>query len=176
MTEEAGQAINCAKSGGGVSVAGTGHRPQRLGISYSAEHRRLLTDFVRPHLCDLAPDLVISGVALGFDQALAEAAVCLGVPFWAAVPFVGHESRWPAEARKAYTSLLDKAERVIVVSSGLYSPSKFVVRDQFMIRCANQVVAMYDGAPSGGTFVTTQFAKSLLVPIKNLFEYWAPPV
>jgi hypothetical protein len=36
-------------------------------------------------------------MARGWDLALAKAAVELGLPLFAAIPFVGQESRWPAE-------------------------------------------------------------------------------
>jgi hypothetical protein len=70
----------------GVVLAGTGHRPQRLGAPWPAsrdELERLAEDALRA----LRPSRVVSGVALGWDLALAAAAQRVGVPVTAAVPF-----------------------------------------------------------------------------------------
>ena len=41
------------------------------------------------------PDAVISGMALGWDQAVARATADLGIPWVAAITFEGQESKWP---------------------------------------------------------------------------------
>jgi uncharacterized phage-like protein YoqJ len=110
-------------------VAGTDHRPQKLGGFSPAVDTRL-RDLARSWLSEHRPDEVVSGMALGWDMALAEAVLELGLPLSAAVPFVGQESKWPAPSQKRYRDILARATRVEIVSSGLYSPRLMMVRNE----------------------------------------------
>ena len=56
----------------------------------------------------LNPSEVISGMALGWDMALAQAAINLGIPFIAAVPFIGQENMWIKKTQEYYKELLSK--------------------------------------------------------------------
>jgi hypothetical protein len=68
----------------GLIVAGTGHRPDKLG-GYSDDAFNLLVKIAKHWLEMNKPTRVISGMALGWDQALATAAVEVDIPFVAAV-------------------------------------------------------------------------------------------
>lgn len=97
----------------------TGHRPQRLGLTYSERDRRLLARFALTTLgtcCDLDATL-LTGMALGWDQACAEAAQSLDMPYIAAVPFEGQESTWPEEAQRRYRQLIDSAALVVTIGT-----------------------------------------------------------
>jgi uncharacterized phage-like protein YoqJ len=92
-------------------IAGTGHRPPRLGLSYSRSDLDKLTRFfIINHLqsrddYDNGDLSIISGMALGWDQALAAAAIALDVPFIGAIPFEGQEGKWPKSAQDVYRSI-----------------------------------------------------------------------
>jgi hypothetical protein len=77
----------------------TGHRPEKLG-GYSDEARHRLEQFAVTYLRYYAPDLFISGMAQGWDQACAYACTVLSIPWTAAIPFAGQESMWPDAAQK----------------------------------------------------------------------------
>ena len=77
----------------GRTIAGTGHRPQKLG-GFGETANSTLRRFARAWLEILAPERGISGMALGWDQALAAAAVDLAIPFVAAVPFASQAVKW----------------------------------------------------------------------------------
>ncbi|KAA0573470.1 hypothetical protein [Azospirillum sp. Sh1] len=71
-------------------LAVTGHRPEKLGGHSPALRRKLavfasfrLRHFIQTHG---RPDKIISGMALGWDQAMAIAAIAAGIPLVAAVP------------------------------------------------------------------------------------------
>src|SRR6478609_5888932 len=96
-------------------IAGTGHRPDKLG-GYENRTRLALGGLATEYLAQKRPDLVISGMALGWDQALAGAAVALEIPFLAIIPFEGQERKWPEDARARYKRLLAAATEVIVTS------------------------------------------------------------
>jgi hypothetical protein len=74
----------------------------------------------------------LSGMALGWDLAVAKACTILGVPFLAAVPFAGQENIWPRESKELYHELLAQASEVVIVSSGGYARWKFIARDHYM--------------------------------------------
>jgi uncharacterized phage-like protein YoqJ len=155
-------------------VAFTGHRPDKLG-----GYRR--TNFVKASLVVRLKerlqqiraehsDLVcISGMALGFDQWAAQACVDLGIPFEAAIPFVGQESRWPADAQADYNVLLAKAARAHVVCGGLYAPEKMQRRNEWMVLHCKHLIAAWNGS-SGGTANCVGYAKSIGRSWENLIK------
>lgn len=159
------------------TVAGTGHRPPRLGLGYDPESNRLLTRFATQALAAFAfaEDVteVISGGAQGWDQAIAHAAVKLGIPLTVAVPFEGQESKWPPAGQERYRAILSRASKVVVVSPGGYSNKKFKVRDEWMVDHANLVLALLDGKPeSSGTRITVDYARQKGVPVVNAWPDW----
>lgn len=153
-------------------LAGTGHRPPRLGLDYSKDSRKWLINFVLPHLKELCPAKVISGGAQGFDQALAGAAYLLDIPFIVAVPFKGQEKKWPAPAQDSYRKMCSLAEEVVVVCEGGYANSKFIERDKWMVDHADKVVALYDGQGKSGTGATVEYAIKQEKEIFNLWDSW----
>lgn len=91
-------------------VAGTGHRPNKLG-GYSKEAFKKLVDIAEKALRQVKVTEVISGMALGWDMALAQASINLNIPFIAAVPFKGQEIKWNKEIQIYYQELLEKAKK-----------------------------------------------------------------
>jgi uncharacterized phage-like protein YoqJ len=159
------------------TVAATGHRPPRLGLGYDPESNRLLTSFAEGELATLAftkgVSHVISGMAQGWDQAVAHAAVNLGLALICAVPFDGQESRWPPAGRERYRAILRRASEVRVISPGGYSGTKFVVRDRYMVDHADLVLALLDSKPeSSGTLITVDYALRKGVPVLNGWSDW----
>jgi uncharacterized phage-like protein YoqJ len=150
-------------------IGGTGHRPTKLGGYGQNEFNKLVyiaLDFLKKE----RPNKVISGMALGWDQALAQAAITIEIPLVAAIPFVGQESRWWKESIKRYEYLLSKAESTNISSPG-YSPESFQIRNEWMVDNSDTMLAMWDGS-KGGTYNCIQYAKSKKVPIINLWEEW----
>jgi predicted Rossmann fold nucleotide-binding protein DprA/Smf involved in DNA uptake len=155
-------------------LAGTGHRPPRLGLDYSPASNERLTRFLRQWLAARpAPPYVVSGMAQGFDQALAHAAVLLNIPLVAAVPFPQQESKWPAPARARYDAIMARAARVVGVCADGYSPAKFIARDHWMVAAAAEVVSLWDGRPGGGTTQTVSHALTMERPVHDLWPAWA---
>ena len=99
-------------------------------------------------------------MALGFDTYLAQISYKLGIPFIAAIPFIGQESIWPYPSKELYKDLLSKAFEVVVVSEGGYSPQKMQVRNEFMVNRSDKVLACWDGS-NGGTGNCVKYAESI---------------
>lgn len=150
------------------TYAATGHRPDKLGGYYDLTAAERLARIAGEFLAACQPDRVISGMAQGWDTAVATAAVRLGLPFTAAVPFVGQELMWPLTARKRYANLLECADEVVIVSPGAFSNAKMQTRNEWMVNRADLVVAMWDGS-RGGTANCLDYAGARGVPVVNLF-------
>ena len=146
-------------------IAGTGHRPNKLGGYTDYAWQRLLLTAERA-IELLEPTTVISGMALGWDQALAMKAHEMGIPFIAAVPFVGQESVWPAQSKQRYYDLLSNAEDVVTVCSGGYSALSMQRRNEWMVDNCDGVLALWDGS-SGGTGNCVNYVKHVKRPMKN---------
>jgi uncharacterized phage-like protein YoqJ len=132
-------------------VAGTGHRPNKLG-GYNNESFLKLVNIAENALKQMSVTEVISGMALGWDMALAQAAINLNIPFIAAVPFKGYEFMWQEKSKKYYYKLLTKAKRVEYICDDGYSPEKMQIRNEWMVNNCDVVLSMYNGDKSGGTY------------------------
>jgi len=142
-------------------VAGTGHRfidfPERAVVSSIASE-----------LCMMGVRKVISGMALGWDMALAEASVSIGVPFVAAVPFPAQAERWPNDQQARWASLLRQAAEVVYILP-YTAVSAYERRNRWMIDRADRVLAYWDGSLNGGTSNGVRYADKKRVPITNLW-------
>lgn len=146
-------------------VAVTGHRPDKLG-GYDQNAMDWLVAVAYKSLRLLKPDAVITGMALGWDTAVAEAAVGLRIPFIAAVPFKGQERLWPEPSQDRYRALLDQAQTVVYVSPPGYAPFKMQARNRWMVDKADTVLALWDGS-NGGTGNAVRYALRQQKPLVN---------
>ena len=150
-------------------IAGTGHRPNKLG-GYSDVAFDALCEIIHAWL-DENPrvEKIISGMALGWDMALADTAVVRGIPLVAAAPFVGQERMWPDKSKRIYQELLSGASEVVVVSEGEYAPWKMQVRNKWMVDNCDTVLAIWNGT-DGGTANCVRYAQAANKPIVNLWD------
>ena len=160
------------------TFAGTGHRPPKLG-GYGSEAVERLNKFAFEVLYDEKrhdPEIrIISGLALGWDQALAKAAIDLGIHLTVAIPFEGQERMWPAKSQNHYREMRAAATTEYVVSPGGYTPWKMQARNQWMVNHSDVMFALWDGTKSGGTYNCVRYARDTAnpaVPINNLWERW----
>ena len=151
--------------------AATGHRPNRLG-GYGEANLDKLYRFALVSIRPLPVGRMISGMALGWDQAVAKACVHYGIPWTAAIPFEGQDSKWPAYARDAYLDLLAKAAEVVYVGTPGYSPAKMETRNRWMVDHATHVLALWSGS-AGGTANCIAYAKRMGKVIVPLWEKWS---
>jgi len=156
-------------------IAGTGHRPDKIRIgpldAYHPAVANRLAALARAAVGRLAPSLVISGIAQGWDTALAQAALDLRIPFDAHVPFIGQESRWPPAAQRRYHALLGSARRVVITSPGGYSAVKMHIRNVRMVDDSDVLLALWDGS-RGGTFNCVDYAVGAGRRIEYLWRHW----
>lgn len=147
------------------TISFTGHRPNKLpdpktGYDLSNPLYQWLTDQIIDLLKTIKPSTIISGMALGIDSLAAQIAIDLDIPFIAAIPFKGQESKWPSASQKRYHMLLKAASKVVVVSEGAYSAEKMQIRNVWMVDNSDGVIAIWDGT-AGGTANCVQYAESI---------------
>lgn len=148
----------------------TGHRPQILG-GFTVEVMDRLDLLAYHVLCYMAPARVVTGMALGWDQAIANAAAGFGIPFDAIVPFEGQEALWPVQSQKKYLKLLDKASSVKVVSQS-YSSEAMKARNRMIVEISDGLVALWGGSPASGTGHCCNYALSVGKPVINVWPLW----
>lgn len=120
-----------------------------------------------------APALtVLTGMALGWDQAVARACVFWNVPFVAVVPFTGQESRWPLSSQRAYRSLISSACRVVVVSEGGFSADKMMKRNRWMVDNSDRLLALLGRWETGGTWNCVKYANKVGRECRNCWDEW----
>ena len=90
----------------GHRLVGVGHRPPALGgyddNPIAADVRRRLTEIVAGKLEVHGDLMVLTGLGLGAEQLVAEAAIAAGAPFAAVLPYPDQDSVWPSPSREKY--------------------------------------------------------------------------
>lgn len=153
-----------------IVLACTGHRPQRLGGFNKTTYDRLdelALDYLVEHI---EVTKVISGMALGWDFAIARMALELCIPLIAAIPFEGQESLWESSQQREYNRLVNLADEICYVSSGNYTPQKMHIRNHWMVDKCDQLLALWDGKPTGGTAKTVAYAHKTGKPVIRLWS------
>lgn len=152
-------------------IAGTGHRPNKLG-GYGWDIAQRMVRIAGEYLDELKPDTVISGMALGWDMALAAAAMTRGIEWWAYIPFRGQEKMWPPSSQEVYRDLLSRAHSVHIVCPGEYAAWKMQKRNEEMVDHATHVLALWNGDKSGGTWNCLEYAYGTGKPVINAWAKW----
>lgn len=146
-----------------MKIAVTGHRPDKLGgydennplaIVVKKHIRKVLSFYKDKEL------ITICGMALGIDQWWAEACIELKIPFIAAVPFKGMESKWPEESQKRFYKILGSAKKVEYVCKPGYGAWKMQVRNEWMVNQSDLLIAYWNGS-EGGTGNCVEYAISI---------------
>ena len=150
--------------------AATGHRPDKLG-GYSVEAQQVQVKVAKHYLRKKNPDLIITGMALGWDTAWALAGLELDIPVVAAIPFKGQESRWAASAQEQFHQIVDQCVDVKYVCSPGYAPWKMQVRNRWMVDNCTKLVALWNGT-DGGTANCLAYAAEKKRHVYNLFPKW----
>lgn len=163
-----------------MKIAVTGHRLKSLGPYNSGIEDKLYTmakDWLSSDI-EKSIDVVITGMAIGWDQAIAKACRDLNINYWAAIPFYNQHIIWPQNVQDEYFNLLEHAKEVINTARCSnqfdnytdYSPRKMYARNIWMIDNAELILGLYNGEPKGGTYQAFQYAQSKNKIIVNLWN------
>lgn len=132
----------------------------------------------------LEPATVISGMALGWDQAIALTAIEFSIPLIAAVPFASQDAKWHQEDRDRWEVILFQSQLTIYVDRlpdynvtdvdvGVYHVAKLQKRNEWMVDNCSQILALFDGSNKGGTFNCLEYAKKLNKQVLNVWNSWS---
>ena len=145
----------------------TGNRPQKFPWKYGkgSKHKKYLADMAQ-QIDDLLGDgylHFISGGALGVDQDFAEAVlrakrIYKPITLEIVVPCRTQAVLWSKAARLRYFSILERADKVIVLSEE-YTSFCMQRRNEYMVDKSDLVLAFWNGEESGGTWQTINYAK-----------------
>jgi uncharacterized phage-like protein YoqJ len=136
-------------------VAVTGHRPPELGgydpdNPVAKEVRDKLTEILVAKR-QLHPDLgVLTGLGLGAEQLAAEAAIAADVPFVAVLPYPDPDGVWPAESRRHFRRLLDRAASFVLLEAKQPATKQLAGaalrrRDAWLARHVHEAIVVWDG-------------------------------
>lgn len=177
------------------ALAFTGHRPQELELTgftmKEILHKLYIT--IEKMIVEKEYDTFISGGAIGIDQM---AFMCV---HWLkekyphirnimAIPFEKQDIKWSPKQREEYRKMKALADELIYVDEiekyqtraktviGEYHGSKMQLRNMYMVDHAKLVIAVYNGALSGGTFNCIDYAKKkekmiLCIDLTNELKY-----
>ena len=121
---------------------------------------------------NLKADTVITGMAIGYDQLVAEICLAADIKYIAAVPFEGQEKMWPSMTQKRYHELLKKAYKVQIVSEGGYEAWKMHVRNEWIVDNSEALLAYFDGkhVKGSGTAACVRYAEKVKRQIINIYD------
>jgi uncharacterized phage-like protein YoqJ len=137
-------------------LAGLAVRPEHLTYHHAAiyyadhaewyEHlHKLLTKLALSVMERYQLRQVLTTLTLGWDTALAEAALELHVPFTATLPFANFYAHWDTVHKQRFLRLRNKADEVVMVSQGKYAPWKLSKANQYKIEQSDLLLVLWDG-------------------------------
>ncbi len=160
----------------------TGHRPDKTG-GYGIPVFKQLVELAKNEIRAKNPDVLICGMALGWDLACAIATIQLrdqehmAIELWAYVPFGAQASTWKDEKLLAmWTKALVRADRVELLHRGAPTDKSQAVqwlqeRNEAMIDEGEKILALHNGT-RGGTYNAVQYAVKMGRPIHNVWPKW----
>lgn len=155
-----------------INVLGvTGHRPAKLG-GYGENIMLLLYQFGKRKLEELDPNMVITGMALGWDQVIAQVCIDIDIPFTAAIPCLNQDKMWPDGSKDYYKKLLNKAEEIQIVTPGPYAAWKMNKRNEYIVDLSDHMLSLWDGTKAGGTYHCINYAQLKSVTVDNVWDDW----
>ena len=142
----------------------TGHRSDKI------EDARRVRQAIHASLIEAEPDIVVCGMANGFDLYGGHAACNLGFKVWAAKPWAGHKPRKDDVA--IYDSIIMFADKVIDVTDYDKYPGPWVYqkRNEWMIDRGTHVLAYWDGSPGGTNNCLKYNRETRKLRVRNLYE------
>lgn len=136
-------------------IAVSGHRPNKLG-GYDRENptRDLIVQKLEEVLLGLhekAPEgiIVVTGMSMGVDLWTCRVCHTHNIPYVAAVPFEGQEVKWSQAVQEEYRQAIGFASLVKFVSDPGYEARKMLIRNEWMVEKATQVLVVWTGERSG---------------------------
>lgn len=115
----------------------------------------------------------MSGMAMGFDIAAAEAVIrlkrnYLDVELICIIPFKGQNSKFSCDDKRRYNDIISRSDEVIILLEN-YSAECYMLRNNYLVDNSTVVVTYYDGS-RGGTEYTVRRARKKMCEILNVYK------
>lgn len=114
---------------------------------------------------------IITGMARGWDLAVARAAYDLNVPYCAAIPFPGQPDRWPEADQTEWAWAVRRASRQVVVG-GVPLDVFYLHRNHWIVNNCHELWSLWDGRPGGGTRHCVLYAEQMGHTVRPLWGPW----
>ena len=144
-----------------MKLALTGHHPQRLGYNENINHPDWypVIDWMKEQIVSNEATDVYSGMASGCDMAFAIAAIKLkqygyDVKLHCILPCKNYNS-----SEEMYYYIKNRADEWVELADEFYKGCDNV-RDQYMVDHCDKLMAVWDGAKSGGVWSTIRKAQN----------------
>ncbi len=151
-----------------MMIAFTGHRDYDADQNYQRLYNLVA------EIAAVENDVTfLSGMAVGFDLAAAEAIIDLRkiyctVQLKCVIPFDGQTKYFSEEDRYRYERVLDQADEIETLEYE-YSNLVYLRRNDFLVDNADMIIAYYDRSSKGGTAYTIRRARRAKLPIENIY-------
>ncbi|MEX3713474.1 SLOG family protein [Cytobacillus horneckiae] len=155
-----------------VKIAVTAHRPNKLPGKYDYYHpanlaiATKLREHLLTHLNAGKRVHAISGMALGGDTIFALVALKLkrqgyDILLESAIPCANHSNQWPEKSKQQWKVIVEAADIVTYVSKQLYKPYLMQKRNEYMVDSCSELIAVWNGDQSGGTYNCVKYAEKM---------------
>lgn len=138
-----------------MRICVTGHRPDKLfGYDLSDQRYIILKERFKEILKENQCTEAITGMAIGTDLLFAMAVLELkmeGYPIilHCAVPCLEQEKFWNKKDKERYHQILNRADKITMVTNKAYEKYCMQKRNRFMVDHADKVIAVWNGEESG---------------------------
>lgn len=153
--------------GNSLTCAFTGHRPSSFHFGYDEQHPdcvmlKLVMAWQIAALIDNGVYTFLTGMSPGVDFWGAEIVLAFQrlrpeLRLIAALPCETQANKWSAEQRERYFNILAECDEVVYIGRH-YTKDCMFRRNRWLIDHANFVIAVYNGAPKGGTAFSVGYA------------------
>lgn len=121
-------------------------------------------------MADRGATEIITGMARGWDLAVARAAYDLGLPYCAAVPFPSQPDLWGPHDKAEWVAAMNRASRTVVI--GTLALNEFYERRNcWIVNNSDELWSLWSGR-SGGTAHCVLYAQQMDRTVKPLWEPW----
>jgi len=159
-----------------MNLSVTGHQPPLLGGFTPEVDIKLFNLPLTWLLPQQSVNKVISGLAPGWDWAVARAAKQLGIPLVAALSHSKQGHNWPIEAKQQLDDLLTYAtvhiHDGVFKNQGQHIKDRWKERDHWVVDHGDVVLALWNGQTEGGAANAVRYALSEGKQVINLWDDW----
>lgn len=152
-------------------VAGSGHRPKHLPCKYNENDPWIveILNKLDKAIQLVKPQSIASGMAIGWDMWLAEAALRHNIPLIARIPFPNQHLKWPPKTQQRYKNILSSAKEVECIGP-YYSEEYLRKRNHSLVQHCDILWVLWNGDEKTGTGSAIKMAQQQNKVIVNFYE------